>query len=83
MLCGTAVRAEPCAPAAGVAGCADTPGRACRPPAGSAYAVHTEVAAATAVTPSAAASTRPCQPRPPPCRTMSAPLLAVCVDPVH
>ena len=50
------------------------------PPAGPACAVHTEVAAATAVTPTAAATTRPYHPRPP-CRAMSRPVPAVLVSP--
>src|SRR5881409_4361826 len=57
------------APAAAEEGCAEA--LECCPLNGPACAVHTDVAAATAVTPTAAANTRPYHPRPP-CRAMSA-----------
>lgn len=69
-------------PAFGAPECAERAAGVCRASTGLACAVHIEVAAAAAVTPSAAARTRPCQPRPP-CRDMSAPLLVVLVDLVH
>ncbi|BCM65241.1 hypothetical protein EASAB2608_00575 [Streptomyces sp. EAS-AB2608] len=51
-------------------GAAARDGAAGPPPLCPACAVHTEVTAATAVTPTAAATTRPYHPRPP-CRAMS------------
>lgn len=44
------------------------------PPTAPACAVHTEAPVASTVTPSAAPTSLPYQPRPPPCRAMSAPL---------
>jgi len=61
---------------------ADTRARGWRSPVGSACAVHTEVAAANVVTPSAAARSRPFQ-RLPLCRAMSARPFAVSADVVH
>lgn len=60
----------------------ETPASGCRPPAVSACAVQTEVAAAIAVTPSAAARSLLCQPLPL-CFAMSARPFAVSADAVH
>ncbi|GAA3120760.1 hypothetical protein GCM10017687_38090 [Streptomyces echinatus] len=68
--------------ASGAAGRAEVLGAADPPPLCPACAVHTEVAAATAVTPTAAATTRPYHPRPP-CRAMSAPPPDMPMDSVH